>query len=113
MVLTLPEQPAALQRPVPVIAAAPSKQEGAAKPAKKPIRSARRSRPAASASAKTPSRPVHVIPRVEYSEQGHYVVPVPSAACYPLSQTQKRGLPGWQNRTRFALWEKGPLHGPS
>jgi len=41
-------------------------------------------RPAASAPATTPRKPVHVIPRVEYSEQGHYVVICPKGGLLPF-----------------------------
>jgi hypothetical protein len=43
-----------------------------------------RSRLAASARAKTPRKPVHVIPRVEYGQQGHYVVICPKGGLLPL-----------------------------
>jgi len=96
--LSLPEQLAAMQaqlvtlqqqvtdltrllqqhRPEPAIPLAPTK------PPAKPTRSAPRSRPAASASAKTPPKPVHVIPRVEYGEEGHYVVICPKRGLLPF-----------------------------
>ena len=40
--------------------------------------------PAASATVKTPRKPVHVIPRVEYGEQGHYVVLCPKRGVLPF-----------------------------
>jgi hypothetical protein len=43
-----------------------------------------RPRPAASTRAKTPPKPVHVIPRVEYGEQGHYVVICPKHGVLPF-----------------------------
>ena len=45
-----------------------------------------RSRPAATKTAipKTPAKPTHVIPRVEYSEQGHYVVICPKKGLLPF-----------------------------
>jgi hypothetical protein len=51
-----------------------------------PTKSSRTRRPAASApaKAKTPSKPVHVIPRVEYGEEGHYVVICPKGGLLPL-----------------------------
>jgi len=52
------------------------------------------------------SRRTHVIPRVEYGKEGHYVVICPKRGVLPFEQTQKRGLPGWLSRTRFALWGK-------
>lgn len=50
----------------------------------KPPRSAPRSRPAASVTAKTSSKLVHVIPRVEYDEEGHYVVICPKNGLLPF-----------------------------
>jgi len=50
----------------------------------KPASSAPRSHPAASATAKTPRKPVHVIPRVEYGDEGHYVVICPKQGLLPL-----------------------------
>ena len=95
--LSLPEQLAAMQAqlvtlqqqvtdltrllqqhsPEPAIPLAPTKPTSTPKSLAKPTRSAPRSRPAASASAKTPPKPVHVIPRVEYGQQGHCVVICP------------------------------------
>lgn len=46
----------------------------------KPAPQAPRSRP----TAKTPRKPVHVIPRVEYGEQGHYVVICPKHGVLPF-----------------------------
>ena len=96
--LSLPEQLAAMQaqlvtlqwqvtdltrllqqhRPEPAIPLAPTK------PPATPTRSAPRSRPATTAFAKTPPKPVHVIPRVEYGEQGRYVVICPKRGVLPF-----------------------------
>jgi hypothetical protein len=96
--LSLPEQLAAMQaqlvtvqqqvtdltrllqqhRLEPAIPLAPTK------PPATPTRSAPRSRPAATAFAKTPRQPVHVIPRVEYGEQGHYVLICPKRGLLPF-----------------------------
>ncbi len=46
----------------------------------KPAPQAPRSRPA----AKTPRKPVHIIPRVEYGEEGHYVVICPKHGLLPF-----------------------------
>lgn len=54
----------------PVVPAKPSRMS---KRSPKPASSARRSLPA----AKAPPKPIHVIPRVEYGEEGHYVVICP------------------------------------
>ncbi len=67
-------------RPEPAIPLAPTKPTSTAKPPAKPTRS----RPAASVSAKTPPKPVHVIPRVEYGEERHYVVICPKRAWLPF-----------------------------
>jgi hypothetical protein len=91
--LALPEQLAALQaqitalqhqmadltrlisqpRPDPALPLTPTKPSSTVKQRAKPTRSASGSRPA----AKTPRKPVHVIPRVEYGKEGHYVVICP------------------------------------
>lgn len=93
-VATLQAQIAALQQQVaeltrlltPQLASARAAQQtlpkSTAKPARVPTRSASAARPAAS--AKTPKKPVHVIPRVEYSEQGHYVVICPKRGMLPF-----------------------------
>ena len=64
----------------------PTKPSRAVKQRAKPTRSASRSCPAASTSAKTktPPKPTHVIPRVEYGEQGHYVVICPKGGLLPF-----------------------------
>ena len=99
-VLTLPEQlgvlqaqVAALQQQVtdlrglimqdrsePAIPAVPDKSSRIRKPAAKPTASASH----ASVTAKTPPKPVHVIPRVEYAEEGHYVVICPKGGLLPF-----------------------------
>jgi len=53
-------------------------------PPTKPTRSASSSRPAPLASAKTPPKPVHVIPRVEYGKEGRYVVICPKHGLLPF-----------------------------
>ena len=50
----------------------------------KPASSASRSRPAASSAAILPRKPAHVLPRVEYGSQGHYVVICPKGGLLPL-----------------------------
>lgn len=99
-VLTLPEQLcvlqaqiAALQQQVadltrlitqhgsePSIPVAPAQ----ASRTRKPTAQAPHSRRTASAKSKTPPKPVHVIPRVEYGGQGHYVVICPKKGLLPL-----------------------------
>jgi hypothetical protein len=68
----------------PVSLSAPAKPGRRSKRSPKPAPSAPRSRPAASATAKTPRKPVHVIPRVEYGAQGHYVVICPKRGLLPF-----------------------------
>lgn len=100
--LSLPEQLAAMQAqlvtlqqqvtdltrlltqhpPDPVLPLAPTKPSSTAKRPAKSTRSASRSRPAAT--AKTPPKAVHVIPRVEYGEEGHYVVICPKHGLLPF-----------------------------
>ena len=71
-------------KPGPALALTPKKQEGTTKPKASPTRSAHSARPAPSATAKTPKKPVHVIARVEYNEQGRYVVICPKRGLLPL-----------------------------
>jgi len=67
-------------RPEPALPLAPTKPPSTVKPSPKPTRSAPRSRPTAT----TPPKPVHVIPRVEYGEEGHYVVICPKRGLLPF-----------------------------
>jgi predicted phage tail protein len=64
----------------PAIPAASTQQARSASRPSKPASPAPRSRPA----AKPPRKPVHVIPRVEYSHEGHYVVICPKHGLLPL-----------------------------
>jgi hypothetical protein len=97
MVCSLQSQVAALQQQVtdltrlltqhqqePAIPAAPAKPGRRSKPSPKLAPPAPRSRLAATAFAKTPRKPVHVIPRVEYGKQGHYVVICPEHGVLPF-----------------------------
>jgi len=69
----------------PLVQAQPSR---TSKRSSKPA--APRARPATSATATTPRQPVHVIPRVEYGEQGHYVVICPKRGVLPFEpETQE------------------------
>jgi hypothetical protein len=61
-------------------AAAPTQQSKTSKRPPKPAPPAPHSRPA----AKTPRKPVHVIPRVEYGDEGHYVVICPKHGLLPF-----------------------------
>jgi transposase-like protein len=64
----------------PPLSATPAKPPRRARRPPKPASSAPRSRPAAN----PPRKLVHVIPRVEYGEQGHYVVICPKHGVLPL-----------------------------
>ncbi len=64
----------------PAIPAAPPQQARMATRPPKPAPPAPRSRPA----AKSPRKPVHVIPRVEYGDEGHYVVICPKHGLLPF-----------------------------
>ncbi len=90
---TLQTQIAALQQQVaalthllqqheqrPTLSATPAQQPRRARRPPKPASSAPRSRPA----AKPPRKPVHVIPRVEYGDEGHYVVICPKHGLLPF-----------------------------
>lgn len=90
---TLQTQIAALQQQVaalthllqqheqrPTLPATPAQQPSRARRPPKPASSAPRSRPA----AKPPRKPVHVIARVEYGEQGHYVLICPKRGLLPF-----------------------------
>ena len=63
---------------------APTQQARTTRPPPKPASPAPRSRPPASAAAKPPRKPAHVLPRVEYGRQGHYVVICPTHGLLPL-----------------------------
>jgi len=67
-------------RQEPVIPAASTQQAKSASRPSKPASPAPRSRPA----VKPPRKPVHVIPRVEYGDEGHYVVICPKHGLLPL-----------------------------
>jgi predicted phage tail protein len=123
VVLTLPEQLcllqaqiAALQQQVadltriitqhssePVIPAA------ATKPSKirKPTAQALHSRRAATAKPKTPAKPVHVIPRVEYGGQGHYVVICPKKGLLPLEPDTQEWFAWVAKQDSFRFVGKG------
>jgi transposase-like protein len=66
----------------PAISVAPAKPPRTTKHLAKPPSSAPRSRRAAT--AKTPAKPTHVLPRVEYDRQGRYVVICPKGGLLPL-----------------------------
>ena len=77
-IVALQQQMAALTHLMRQQAQSPVNPAAQARPSKRPFKSAAPcARPAASAAAKTPPKPVHVIPRVEYGNDGRYVVICP------------------------------------
>ncbi len=64
----------------PASPAVPAQQSRTSRRSPKPASPAPRSRP----TAKAPPKPVHVIPRVEYGEEGHYVVICPKHGLLPF-----------------------------
>ena len=68
------------RRPEPAIPAASTQQAKSTRRPSKPTSPAPRSRPA----AKSPRKPAHVIPRVEYGSEGRYVVICPTHGLLPL-----------------------------
>ena len=70
------------QTPPPVSPPAQTQPSRTSKRPSKPA--APRTRLAASAAAKPPRKPVHVIPRVEYGQEGHYVVISPKHGVLPF-----------------------------
>ena len=64
--------------------AAPTQQRSTARHPPKPTPAPPRARPAAAAPAKSPPKPTHVIPRVEYGQEGHYVVICPRQGRLPF-----------------------------
>ena len=125
--LSLPEQLAALQaqlvtlqqqvtdltrllqqhRPEPAIPLAPTQPTSTAKPPANPTRSAPRSRPAATALAKTPPKPVHVIPRVEYGEERHSVVICPKRGLLPFEPDTPEWFAWVAEQSSFRFVGKG------
>jgi transposase-like protein len=85
-IATLQQQVTALTRLLqqhcqePAIPAASTQQATSAGRPSKPTSPAPRSRPA----AKLPRKPVHVVPRVEYGDEGHYVVICPKQGLLPF-----------------------------
>ncbi len=78
-----------------------------AKPARASTRSARTSRSAASATAKTPKKPVHVIARVEYNEQGCYVVTCPKRGVLPIRPETEEWFAWVKKQDSFRFVGKG------
>ncbi len=89
-ILALQQQVAALTHllqqpgPEPASPAAPTQPTRTAKRPSKPTPPAPRSRPATSTAAQPPHKAAHVLPRVEYANQGHYVVICPKQGLLAL-----------------------------
>src|SRR5207248_8703270 len=62
----------------------PAPQAKAAKQTPKPAAAAPRSRRAAAAATTPPRKPIHVLPRVEWASDGHYVVICPKLGVLTL-----------------------------
>ena len=93
--------------PKPVSLAAPALLSGRSKRSPKPAPPAPRSRPAASATAKTPRKPVHVIPRVEYGDEGHYVVICPKHGLLPFEPDTPEWFAWVAEQSSFRFVGKG------
>src|SRR5581483_5562875 len=76
---------------------------------KKPTSPVSRSRRAASVQAKTktPKKPVHVIPRVEYGEQGRYVVICPKHGLLPFEPDTPEWFAWVREQDSFRFVGKG------
>jgi hypothetical protein len=72
-----------------------------------PTSSAPRSRPAAFATAKTPPKPAHVIPRVEYGSEGRYVVICPKHGLLPLEPDTPEWFAWVAKQSSFRFVGKG------
>jgi transposase-like protein len=72
-----------------------------------PAPSAPRSRPPASATAKTPRKPTHVIPRVEYGDEGHYVVISPKQGLLPFEPDTPAWFAWLAKQSSFRFVGKG------
>jgi transposase-like protein len=68
----------------PAIPLAPAQPPSTLRRLPKPASAAPRSRPTTSATVKTPPKPTHVIPRVEYGKEGRYGVICPKHGLLPL-----------------------------
>jgi hypothetical protein len=85
------------------ISAGPSPSNKMPKPAAKPIHPRR----APLAKPKTPAKPVHVIPRVEYSEEGHYVVICPKKGLLSLEPDTQEWFAWVSKQDSFRFVGKG------
>jgi DNA-binding transcriptional MerR regulator len=122
--LELPEQLCALQAQIAVLqlqvadltrllqqhepaSAIPAAPHQPPKATKRPSKPAPRSRLAASPPAKPPHKPVHVIPRVEYGEEGHFVVICPKHGLLPLEPDTEEWFAWVAEQQSFRFVGKG------
>ncbi len=97
-------------QPDPAIPLAPTKPRRTVKRSPKPTPPAPCSRPA----TKTPRKPVHVIPRVEYGEEGHYAVICPKHGLLPFEPDTEEWFAWLREHDSCAFCGKdGPLLGAS
>ncbi len=89
--------------PASVIPLAPTPQTRTAKRPLKPTPPAPRARPA----AKPPHTPAHVIPRVEYVSNGHYVVICPKQGLLPLAPDSPEWFAWVAKQSSFRFVGKG------
>lgn len=95
------------QLPQPTSPLAPAPQPTVAKRSPTPASSAPRSRPAASATAKTPPKPAHVLPCVEYGREGRYVVICPKGGLLPLEPDTPEWFAWVAKQSSFRFVGKG------
>lgn len=94
-----------LHRSEPAIQLPPTKPSSTLKPPPKLTPSPSRSRP--EAHAKTPPKPVHVIPRVEYGQEGRYVVICPKKGLLPLQPDTEEWFAWVAQQDSFRFVGKG------
>ena len=87
--------------------AAPAQQSRAITRPPRPASSAHRTRPAASLAAKLPRKPVHVLPRVEYVREGHYVVLCPKQGLLPFDPDTQEWFAWLAEQSSFRFVGKG------
>ena len=108
-IATLQQQVTALTRLItqhwqePAIPAASTQQAKSASRPSKPASPAPRSRPA----AKLPRKPVHVIPHVEYGDEGHYVVICPQHGVLPFEPDTPEWFAWVAEQSSFRFVGKG------
>ena len=91
------------QRPEPAISSASPQQARSAKRPSRPVSPTPRSR----RTARPLRKPTHVIPRVEYSEQGYYVVICPRKGLLPLEPDTQEWFAWVAEQSSFRFVGKG------